>query len=650
MRTNLSRLAAAVLTIVSSASALRADTLKGVVRDRAGAPVAGARVDISTAGPKVGRGVFCPSCYADCAKFTTTDQNGAFEFTGLDPTLKFSLLSTATGKQTTVTKLLDPLVDAAELVLEDFPADLPPGRLLKGIVVSTSGAPIPGALVEPAGGKTPAMRWYGSMNAKPAVTDDQGRFQVLLGEDFQGVDLSITATGYAGTDARLLTPGPREHRITVPSGTSVRGQIVHKGRPLEGIHVAVVQADRGAGNHFIKAVAAVTGRDGTFQISALPADQDYVVFSAIGGRTGPELVLTTKQFGAKLDGEVRDIGPLEVQEGHTLSGRVEMHDGSPLPKGIKMILGRDPAWDLIEVPLDETGQFEMTDLPPEAYEVFVRAEGFNLDCSALPYQSVSDSSFGILLRERVDGLRLVLKPSSKKQIARQLDDQVARPTGKGPKGEPATDQTGVQLGGRILRNGKPVAGMKITVTRSRPDGPNRWKGAGSISATTDAEGRYLLDGLAPGDGYSCEVATDDDEMVAGWRYGPSYLHRIAEGVRGILELPDANLVTANQSISGQVVDPQGQPVQGVNVGAELSTGGNIPRRGNLPPPWTETDSQGRFHLTGLPAESIQLHAYKRNPNDTRIRYMVRLTPTQNQSDVRIVLDPALQKPIERLPD
>src|SRR5689334_6991436 len=125
---NVSRLSCLILVVLGSTQSLPADNLKGVVRNSSGAPVAGARVDISTAGPKVGRGIFCPSCYADCAKHTTTDSNGAFEFTGLDPLLKFSLLSTATGKQTTQTKLLDPLVDSAELVLEDFPSDLPPNR------------------------------------------------------------------------------------------------------------------------------------------------------------------------------------------------------------------------------------------------------------------------------------------------------------------------------------------------------------------------------------------------------------------------------------------------------------------------------------------------------------------------------------------
>ena len=75
------------LLIICSVSFASADTLRGTVEDADGGPIVGARVDVSTAAPKVGPSLYCPSCYTDCAKFTKTDEQGQFVFDSLDPTL-----------------------------------------------------------------------------------------------------------------------------------------------------------------------------------------------------------------------------------------------------------------------------------------------------------------------------------------------------------------------------------------------------------------------------------------------------------------------------------------------------------------------------------------------------------------------------------
>lgn len=54
------------------------DDIVGKVKDEHGQPIVGARIDISTAGPKQGQGIFCPSCYLDCRKSAKTDAEGAF--------------------------------------------------------------------------------------------------------------------------------------------------------------------------------------------------------------------------------------------------------------------------------------------------------------------------------------------------------------------------------------------------------------------------------------------------------------------------------------------------------------------------------------------------------------------------------------------
>ena len=103
-----------------------ADTLTGTVRDANGRPVAGARVDVATAAPKVGPAMFCSSCYLDCAKWTKTNADGKFVIAKLSPSLKFRLLATAPDMLSAMTKLVDPASESPAITLEPVPADLPP--------------------------------------------------------------------------------------------------------------------------------------------------------------------------------------------------------------------------------------------------------------------------------------------------------------------------------------------------------------------------------------------------------------------------------------------------------------------------------------------------------------------------------------------
>ena len=204
------------------------------------------------------------------------------------------------------------------------------------------GVPISGALIGPYGAKTSDRRWCGRVGAHPAVTDDKGRFRMRLMEDYLGVDLQVTAFGYAGTIAELLTPGESSHTVSVPSGTTVRGRLTFMNAPVAGRPVAVVQVNRGRQDVvFVKAVLATTASDGSFQFQALPADEPYAVFSPVRlGVDGP--VLETTLFSAGKDNATRDLGTLTLVPGLTLEGEIRMsREGNTLPSPLSK-LNRNP--------------------------------------------------------------------------------------------------------------------------------------------------------------------------------------------------------------------------------------------------------------------------------------------------------------------
>jgi hypothetical protein len=113
-------------------------------------------------------------------------------------------------------------------------------------------------------------------------------------------------------------------------------------------------------------------------------------------------------------------------------------------------------------------------------------------------------------------------------------------------------------------------------------------------------------------------------------------------------LPDAELVSTGQQLRGVVVDPAGNPVPDVQVSADLASGRNLARPLRGPPPWTSTDSRGRFRITNLPDEPIRLMAYRRNPGGGVIHYSAKALPPLGAQSIRIVLDPRLGSGIEDL--
>jgi hypothetical protein len=96
-------------------------------------------------------------------------------------------------------------------------------------------------------------------------------------------------------------------------------------------------------------------------------------------------------------------------------------------------------------------------------------------------------------------------------------------------------------------------------------------------------------------------------------------------------------------LAGKVVDPDGNSVAGAQVSAMLRDGHTSLSRTSTagPPPWTETDKEGRFKLQQLPDEPLTIMAYIRTKGGGQIRFPAKVNVELNQQDIRIVLDPSL---------
>jgi protocatechuate 3,4-dioxygenase beta subunit len=157
-------------------------------------------------------------------------------------------------------------------------------------------------------------------------------------------------------------------------------------------------------------------------------------------------------------------------------------------------------------------------------------------------------------------------------------------------------ESGRVLRGRVLDpSGRGVPGVRLLLGKGGEFAVAlRMRGWGIAEVTTDAEGSIEVPGLAGGelwvgtgpiDGY-----VEPDPVVVG-----------ADAEQFVLQLD------RGATLSGRVVDPDGKPVPGANVRAQLPRAAREESSGRPTPSyvqggwWATTDAQGGFALTGLPA-------------------------------------------------
>jgi hypothetical protein len=366
-------------------SSLLADTpdrpdLTGRVLNAAGDPVRDATVLIYTAGPRVGVDPFCPSCYADCAKTATTTDAGAFLIRSLDPRLIFRVLVIGERLEPTFVNKVDPLQGPIEVVLKPVdPKRLDPEHSIRGRVVDDQGDPVVGAEVTPYMFKTKAFWGLAPGILDPvSVTNLKGEFLLTSRSPIEYLDVKIEARGFAGKIVADLAPGKPQADLRLSRGVSVTGRIIHDGRPLSGVSVGLVPVNRVHDrSHFVGHTEIATDESGRFLISNVNANDDLYVYGLMNSLK-PYGAVPVKKLRTAGDGTILDVGDLAVQEGHTLTGRIVLDDGKPLPEHTRVLIGREAAWDSQMVALDEAGRFEVRGIPTEEISVSTIIEGYRL--------------------------------------------------------------------------------------------------------------------------------------------------------------------------------------------------------------------------------------------------------------------------------
>lgn len=407
-------------------TAIYAVDLVGNVTDADDKPLAGVRIDILTVVPKsippkthlfdTSFELYRSSRHPICKKFAMTDKAGKFIIHDIDPDLNFNLAASVAGKQVHKTALISPTEGPITIEMQDLPKS-DTGHLLKGVVVDRDGTPIPNAFVESEGFQDGDESFPGRAERGYAVTDKAGAFEIAINSDPKMVNIEVSADSYPETIITNANLAELSHRIELPTGTRLTGQLAVNGKPAANQKVAVVQVNQTVEtatgivdfsrnfstappnpelqtkSKFISAVLATTDDKGRFIFENLPHDQCYAIYTPYQA-TDSEWVIRTAFFKAKGDNQTFDLGTLPLVRSVTIAGKVTMEEGEALPSG-NLLLKHSPAFNSIKVPLNSKGEFRVENLSPETYQISIYCFNSVIDETKMSQHIINDQEFAI---------------------------------------------------------------------------------------------------------------------------------------------------------------------------------------------------------------------------------------------------------------
>src|SRR5581483_3150535 len=213
---------------------------------------------------------------------------------------------------------------------------------------------------------------------------------------FEKLDVKVSARMFANKTFAGLVSGGSSHDLKMTEGAMITGVVMHEGKPLKGVNVGVVSADRSMEN-FTGNFEVGTDDDGRFLFVNLPPNTDYNLYGTMK---------TLKAYGAlpvshvrsSADGKSTDEGKLIVGAAHSLKGHVVLADGKSIPSKTRLLVGREEAWDTLTVDLDKNGNFSATGIPSESVSLSVSVKGYRMSAQNASLDRLNTGS----MRGRVD--------------------------------------------------------------------------------------------------------------------------------------------------------------------------------------------------------------------------------------------------------
>ena len=472
------------------------------------------------------------------------------------------------------------------------------GHRLVGNVVDEKGLAVAGATVIGVAGEG----WNVGLDKTAAVTKPDGSYE-LDGLGAGRVSL------YLQREARPLLlagsvgiPETKRFDIRLRPGGTIRGTVTDEdGKPIAAADVRVAMQNSWS------PMAAITGKDGAFELADVPAGRwAYFPGEAQGYPRGPYRSAPLLGAGESLREGAVMVRDVVLRRGlaaelHVIGGT----DGAPI-EGAQITLNVAQQWGGNGAPWKGTtnkeGDASISGLVPGTYLVVVTAPGWVQEGLPPAYMNLVQNPGAMPAEWRLD------VGADPEPVRREL-----RLT------------KGAVVSGLVRDSNKqPVAGARVTVSGARNEFP----------VFTDAEGRWRVDAVAPS--YRC-IATATAPSQPG---GSSEPFVVAAGAT--VENIEIVLKPGGR-ITGVVRTPDGTPPSGTIV---RWVAGKL-EEGN---PWGfqqfqnaekwPVSPEGRYEIAGVPPGNVTVRAdaegYLPAWNNT-----VQVTANQETGGIELILNPSL---------
>ena len=531
---------------------------------------------------------------------------------------------------------------------------LAPASKLAGRVVDDKGKPIPGAEVTLASRGGPGGPFGGPFGGGPGADILSVPRTTLTGIDgsfrfddarAQNNRLTVEAKGFATTEVTNVREGALPRPIALQPGLSLSGVVRASGKPAKGV---LVRFEGKSDSRWVE-----TGNDGSFRLADLPAGGGGSLV-ADGGEQG-----LAELRGLSLPEATAQRVPLALAAPAAIDGRVvDAKTGRPIPR-VKVLARSGSRIGVARSSAD--GRYRIAGLLPNRYRVeaddarYVRYERANIVVLAGTAEKVDlPLTAGATLSGRVvdedgrpianargrlapageGGIRAFMRqqrggergafrtgkdgafkasrlpPGDGQSLTVSHPDYESRtlgglslPAGGARTGVSVVLARGLSLAGVVKDGeGNPVAGADVFMNQARTFRGGRGGMAVQMNlvggpesrerATTGADGRFEFKGLAKGDYMLAARKQGFSEAILD----PAKVAEDAEPVELVL--------AAGASISGLVVDSNGQPAEGYFVQIRPRSGGDSPMRGlgpGGPGGRGATGADGFFSIDGLHA-------------------------------------------------
>lgn len=497
----------------------------------------------------------------------------------------------------------------------DFTISLRPGWEVTGrVTLEGSDRPYAGA-------KLTIMKQQGPRQWTTA--DAEGRYTVfgVPESGYQVVVQPPEAAEWLGRSQEvLLTPEQRRvvMDVTLPKGTIVTGLVVddETGAGISGVEVQAAVVDAPAYVPDYASPPVQTDAEGRFRVAVAAGKRRVSVVGPVAGYDVPSrLVRARSRGGARFERFERSI---EIVAGEPVSElRFALTRGLIVEGVVLDAEGKPVAAAEVQAPderlrapggrttrTDEAGRFRLSGLP------------------------VGDA-------QKVNVVDTVRKLSGRAEIEAVTGDAV--PASRTVAVEIRMQPT-VRVFGKVTDGSRPIPGVRVSLfeyTR-RPNGGGASRVPG-LEGVTDDEGRFQIDQVDPGREYKIWIEQD--------RYERSEPQPFSAKPGEDFEHPPVVMRPLGQTVSGIVVDPDGNPVEGVVLSArDRKTRRTI--QSSRPFLRNVTGKDGRFTMRELPNVPLSLMAYIPLPmgsTDRAIRFPSEVDAEPGQTDVQIILDPKLQR-------